>query len=98
MTPTTPFRRAEHVVSTTRSGQTVLLDVTGETYHTLNEVGTRVWEMLDSGTTLEAAVQTILDEYVLPIGVSPGDVARDLERLFIQLQSARLVGRDSTPA
>jgi hypothetical protein len=83
--------RPLHVMSTTRDGETVLLDTVRGHYHTLNDVGTRVWEMLADGTTLDVIVGTIRREYDIPLvgGVDP--VEQDVTTLLRHLRAAGLL-------
>jgi hypothetical protein len=78
-------------MSTTRDGETVLLDTVRGRYHTLNEVGTRVWELLADGTTLDEIVATIRREYDVPLvgGVDP--VEQDVTTLLTHLRAAGLL-------
>ena len=83
--------RPVHVMSATRGGETVLLDPVRGRYHTLNDVGARVWELLADGTTLEAIVATIRAEYDVPQvgGVDP--VEQDVTTLLRHLRVASLL-------
>jgi hypothetical protein len=82
------------VTSATRNGETVLLDVRRGRYHTLNQAGSRVWELLGSGTTREAIVLAMRDEYGLPAGVSPDQVDRDVTAMLSALHAAGLLDAD----
>jgi Coenzyme PQQ synthesis protein D (PqqD) len=86
--------RPPHVMSTTRDGETVLLDTVRGRYHTLNAVGTRVWELLADGTTLEEIVGTVRREYDVPLvgGVDP--VEPDVTTLLTHLRAAGLLVTD----
>jgi hypothetical protein len=83
--------RPSHVMAATRGGETVLLDPVRGRYHTLNEVGARVWELLAGGTTLDAIVRTIRAEYDVPAigGVDP--VEQDVTTLLRHLRAAGLL-------
>ena len=62
------FKLSENVLSQEVNGETVLLDLNGEAYFGLNEVGTRIWQLLKLECTIAEALNTLSDEY---------DVARD---------------------
>ena len=49
------FTPEPHVVSVVQDTDTALLDVRSERYFTLNEVGTRIWELLAEGASLSTA-------------------------------------------
>lgn len=87
--------RPAHIMSTTRQGETVLLDTVRGRYHTLNDVGTRVWELLADGTTLDAIVARVRREYDVPRvgGVDP--VEQDVRTLLTHLRAAGLLVTES---
>lgn len=79
------------VLSQEVSGETVLLDLAGETYFGLNEVGTRVWQLLKQDHGFTEIVDVLESEF---------DVARDrleadIAALLAQLEGAGIVIRDS---
>lgn len=43
--------------------QLVILHYETGTYFTLNEVGARIWQLLDQGKTLQAILDTLRQEY-----------------------------------
>ena len=100
--PTADFRgrlvRPLHVMAATRGGETVLLDPVRGRYHTLNDVGARVWELLADGTTLAAIVGTIRTEYDVPLvgGVDP--VEQDVTTLLRHLRAAGLLIMETSGA
>jgi hypothetical protein len=83
-------------MSATRGGETVLLDPVRGRYHTLNDVGARVWELLADGTTLDAIVGTIRAEYDVPrVGVVD-PVERDVTTLLRHLRAAGLLAQETS--
>jgi hypothetical protein len=54
--------------------ESVLLDVTTETYYALNEVGTRAWELIDGRATEAEIAVRIASEYDAPLRVVEADV------------------------
>lgn len=87
------FRRATEVVGTTAADAMVLLDVERGRYYTLNEVGGRVWTMLDEGLRFPVIVERLTQEFDAPRGRIEADVAALLERLLaaglVKLEPAR---------
>jgi hypothetical protein len=81
------LRRAPHVVSLAQGSQTVLLDTRECRYHTLDGVGTRVWQLLNDGPALGAIVETISAEYDAP----EDRVDADIGTLISELRSSGLV-------
>ncbi|HWZ59223.1 MAG TPA: PqqD family protein [Gemmatimonadaceae bacterium] len=84
---TTKWIRCAHVVSTVQGDSTILLDARRGQYHTLNEIGGRVWALLADGTTIDALVSAIQAEYDAP----PDRIALDVHAMLAQLQSAGLL-------
>ena len=64
------------------SGETVLLDLASEQYFGLDEVGTRVWQLVNEGKSLEAMVEVLLGEYEVERERLEGDVRALLESLL----------------
>ena len=55
--------RSPDVISQEVSGETVLLDLQTENYFGLDEVGTRIWQLIKETDDLKAIFNTLLDEY-----------------------------------
>lgn len=78
---------AEHVVTRRLDEELVLLNLDTECYFGLDEVGTRMWEVLTSTPSLAAARRALLDEF----DVDAERLGRDLDRLVSQLSDHGLV-------
>ena len=74
-------------VSSVLGSETVVLQLKTGTYFGLNEVGSRVWALVQQPTTLDAILRAITDEY----DVAPETCERDLLELLSSLQRANLV-------
>ncbi len=83
----TPLRVSPNAVSTAIPGETVILDPTSGRYFGLDGVGSHVWEMLHSPTTLRAMVAGITSEYA----VDAETCERDLRSLLAELDAKGLV-------
>ncbi|HSG40441.1 MAG TPA: PqqD family protein [Thermoanaerobaculia bacterium] len=59
----------------------VALDLESGKYYGLNEVGSRVWDLLQTPRPLGAVQEALLQEYEVPAG----DLWRDLEMLVSEL-------------
>ncbi len=75
------------VISQEVSGETVLLDLNSENYFGLDEVGTRIWQLIQETGELQAVYDTLLAEYE----VAPEQLLQDLEKLLTDIQAAGLV-------
>jgi len=67
-------------------GEGVILDLASSTYFGLDEVGVRLWQMLQADPSLQAACETLLSEYE----VEPTQLEQDLIKLVAQLGEAGL--------
>lgn len=68
-------------------GEGVILDLASSTYFGLDEVGVRLWQLLQSDPSMQAARDTLLAEYE----VEPAQLEQDLEQLIAKLAEAGLV-------
>jgi Coenzyme PQQ synthesis protein D (PqqD) len=75
------YRPRPHVVWTTHTDATVLLDADRGLYYTLNDVAGRTWELLAAGEPVLAILQTLGDEYEVEREVLEADLAALLRRL-----------------
>lgn len=83
------------VLSQEVSGETVLLDMQSESYFGLDEVGTRIWQLLQEKDDLQAVFDAILGEY----DVEADQLESDLKELLCGLEEAGLVSmRDKEKA
>ena len=69
------------------NGEMVLLDMAGERYFGLNDVGARVWQLLHEGTNIGGIVETLFDEFE----VDRETLEADVYALLAQLTDAGLV-------
>lgn len=68
-------------------GEAVLLNLDSGKYFGLDEVGTRMWQLLQSSASIQVAFDQILDEYE----VEPGQLRSDLEGLIAELTAEKLI-------
>ncbi|MET0398099.1 MAG: PqqD family protein [Longimicrobiaceae bacterium] len=83
------FRRAEKVVSAAEGDRTVLLDPVRGEYYGLDQVGTRIWELLPACPTAAALAERLFDEYDAP----RDRLAADAAALLGKLAALKLVVR-----
>ena len=69
------------------AGEGVILDLSSATYFGLDRVGTRLWQLLQESSNLQAASEKLLAEYE----VDAEQLERDLLTLIQQLSDAGLV-------
>jgi len=75
------------VISQEVSGETVLLDLESENYFGLDEVGTRIWQLIKETSDLQAIYNTLLEEYE----VSEERLQTDLDVLLGEIAGLGLV-------
>ena len=75
------------VISQEVSGETVLLDLESENYFGLDEVGTRIWQLIKESGDLQAIYDTLLAEYE----VEEERLQTDLEALLGEISGLGLV-------
>ena len=68
-------------------GEAVILNLETESYLGLDPVGTRMWNVLTTQPSIEAAYQVLLAEY----DVAPQSLRRDLTRLVGEMLEHRLI-------
>lgn len=62
-------------------GESVILNLASEHYYGLDEVGTRMWQLLATPKTIEVAYEILLTEY----DVEPDRLRDDMQELIEQL-------------
>ena len=67
-------------------GEGVILDLKSSSYFGLDEVGVRLWQLLQADPSLQAACDNLLAEYE----VAPPQLEQDLIKLVDQLVEAGL--------
>ena len=63
-------------------GETVLLDLQSESYFGLDEVGTRIWQLLQEQGELQKVLDTMLEEYDVDAKQLENDLNELLEKLL----------------
>jgi hypothetical protein len=68
-------------------GEAVLLNLQNEMYYGLDEVGTRMWQLLTTSDSVQAAMDTMLEEF----DVTPETLEQDLTKMINELQEQGLL-------
>ncbi|MFT5618384.1 MAG: hypothetical protein ACI85I_001617 [Arenicella sp.] len=55
--------RSQKVLFSSLENELIMMDVDGGYYHGTNEVGKRIWELLEHTTTLDTICKQLLEEY-----------------------------------
>ncbi len=75
------------VVSQKVSEETVLLGLESENYFGLDEVGTRIWQLIKETNELQSIFDTLLEEY----GIPEARLQLDLTTLLTEIEGLGLV-------
>ena len=77
----------EHVLFRELEGESVLLNIQTETYFGLDDVGTRMWNVLAEHDSIQSAYETLLTEY----DVDPRTLKQDLGGIIAKLHEKGLI-------
>jgi len=78
---------SEGVYSQEVNGETVILNMKGESYFGLDEVGTRIWQLIKDNGDLQKTFETLLCEY----DVEGDKLEKDLVSLVDDLKEKGLI-------
>ncbi|MBE9213097.1 lasso peptide biosynthesis PqqD family chaperone [Plectonema cf. radiosum LEGE 06105] len=78
---------AEDQISSDLGGEAVILNMKSGIYHGLNEVGARIWNLLEQPKTVKEVKQVLLEEYE----VEAEACTNDLFSLLNNLKAAGLI-------
>ena len=85
--PESVVRRATHQTSADLGDERVLLNARTGTYYGLDDVGSRIWELLDEPRTVAGLRDRLLEEY----DVDRETCAEHVEELLAELLEAGLI-------
>ncbi len=85
--PILEARPAPDVLWRELAGESVLLDLKSQHYYGLEEVGTRIWQLLGKGGRTDRIVRAMLDEF----DVSEAQLRLELSDFLHQLAVADLI-------
>jgi hypothetical protein len=83
---------AKGVRETVNQDGAVLLDIEQGLCFSLNPVGTRIWEMLKAGRSMNEIADKLAEEFALP----RAQLLTDVSEFLRQLQDKKLVGEQSS--
>src|SRR5712671_4491146 len=85
---------AKGVRETVNQDGAVLLDIEQGLCFSLNPVGTRIWEMIKDGRSVDEILDALEQEFRLP----RSQLLADVSDFVKQLENKRLVGNQSSPS
>jgi hypothetical protein len=87
------MRAARHLTLSSKAiiqeinGEMVILDMGSEEYFSLNEVGCKLWRLLESNSDLSVAVASLLEQY----DVDSKQLSDDVESVVTELKHVGLL-------
>ncbi|MEM9665694.1 MAG: PqqD family protein [Bacteroidota bacterium] len=81
ITDDTHVRAVSQQVSSELTGEAVILNLNDGIYYGLNEVGARIWTLVQEGTVFRSIKETLLQEYDVPEDQCDAEVRRILEEM-----------------
>lgn len=83
MKPLKSKKMAHRVIA----GEAFVLDASLQTLHSMNETGSRIWELIDGRRGLAEIAEIIAGEFE----VSPETAGKDVEEFLLELQGKGLI-------
>lgn len=86
--------QSDTAICTEISGEAVALDIKRGVCYGLNQVGTRIWQLVETPRTISGVVDILIDEYDVERGVC----SQQTRSLFADLLQAGLIEETVPPA
>ena len=74
-------------ISSELNGEAVILDLSSGVYYGLNEVGARIWQIIQEPCSLEKIQNVLIEEY----DVEPDLCKQEILKLLLELKNAKLI-------
>lgn len=78
----------DHILFQEVTGNAALLNLDTETYYGLDDVGTRMWQAMETSATIGDAARALTEVYDAPLETLQNDIVQ----LVLDLQKSGLVG------
>ena len=80
-------KRGEQVIAQKASNDLLLFNIDDGNYYSLNEIGSRIWELCDGNHSVSQLVAVLAAEY----DTTNEDLEKDVAELLETLQSGKLI-------
>ncbi|MCB9139778.1 MAG: PqqD family protein [Caldilineaceae bacterium] len=87
LTSSSIVSRADDVLAANVDNELVMIRLESDGYFGLDEIGRRIWELLDEARTVDAICSSLLEEY----DVQPADCEADVLRFLSELEEHGVV-------
>ena len=74
-------------ISSELNGEAVILNLSSGVYYGLNEVGARIWQLIQPPCSLEIIQSALIEEYDVP----PDVCKQEVLKLLLELKNANLI-------
>lgn len=82
-----PYKIPENVLFQEVDGEAVLLSLDQGFYYGLDELGTRIWKLIDEGLEMEQVVDAVVKEY----NVERDQAREDIDKFLGELEETGLI-------
>jgi len=79
---TTSVKRNPDMIAADMKGETVMMSISTGKYHSVNSVGSRIWELLETPSSANQLVETLLSEYEITKEVCTKEVSEFLDTML----------------
>lgn len=80
-------KRAEQVIAQKAANDLLLFNMEDGTYYSLNEIGSKIWDLCDGNRTVSQLVRLLAWEYEAPTE----EIEKDVTELLEGLKNGRLI-------
>ncbi len=85
------FEKTKEIIWKVVDDEVLLLDTASAYYFSLNETGSEIWKLLDSGKTAEEVTEIMAGLYE----TERETIRQDIDELIVQLQSEKILVQKS---
>lgn len=75
-------QRNPEMISSDMDGETVMMSIENGEYYGLNPIGSRIWELIENETTVDAVINTLLVEYEVGMEQCKNETLEFLHKLL----------------
>ncbi len=83
----TQYKRNDEMLSNKMDNELILLSLQNDRYFGLNEVGTRIWELLEKPVTLDELTEKLAGEY----HIAPETCRKELASFIADMTEKKLI-------
>lgn len=80
--PTTLIVRSDETLSAPSDDETVMFNAASESYYGLDRIGTRIWDLLETPTTITAITECLRQEFEVDAETCLRDVTSLVQEMF----------------